>query len=110
MGATGCGKTKLSVQLCKKFNGEVISTDSMQVYKGLDIVTNKVTTEEACGVSHHMISFLDPLTIGFNVVHFRNKALKIIDDLHARNKLPVIVGGTNYYNEAVLWKNLLVKF
>lgn len=109
LGSTGSGKTKLSVEICKRFNGEVISTDSMQIYEGLDIATNKVTPEESCGIPHHMISFLDPLTLGFTVVHFRNRAVKIINELHAKNKLPVIVGGTNYYNEAILWKVLTVR-
>lgn len=107
IGATGSGKTKLAVELCKLFNGEAISTDSMQVYKGLDIASNKVTNEEADGIPHHMISYLPPLTMGYTVVSFRNRALEIIADIHKRKKVPVIVGGTNYYMEALLWKILV---
>lgn len=61
IGATGCGKSKLAIELAKVFDGEVISADSMQVYKGLDIITNKVTIEEQQGVPHHLLDFVNPL-------------------------------------------------
>ncbi|XP_060703114.1 tRNA dimethylallyltransferase isoform X2 [Hemiscyllium ocellatum] len=76
------------------------------VYKGLDIITNKVTREEQQLCRHHMISFLDPL-VSYSVVDFRNKALSIIEDIIARQKIPIIVGGTNYYIESLLWKVLV---
>ncbi|GCC37251.1 tRNA dimethylallyltransferase isoform X2 [Chiloscyllium punctatum] len=76
------------------------------VYKGLDIITNKVTREEQQLCKHHMISFLDPL-VSYSVVDFRNKALSIIEDIIARQKIPIIVGGTNYYIESLLWKVLV---
>uniref|UniRef100_A0A3Q2E9N5 tRNA isopentenyltransferase 1 n=1 Tax=Cyprinodon variegatus TaxID=28743 RepID=A0A3Q2E9N5_CYPVA len=72
----------------------------MQVYKGLDIITNKVTAEERAQCTHHMIGFVDPLVKSYTVVDFRNKALD-------RNKLPIIVGGTNYYIESLLWRVLV---
>ncbi|XP_026144933.1 tRNA dimethylallyltransferase isoform X3 [Carassius auratus] len=89
LGATGTGKSKLAIEIGKRLNGEIISADSMQVYKGLDIITNKVTEEEQAQCPHHMISFVDPL------------------DMHHRQKLPIIVGGTNYYIESILWNVLI---
>ncbi|XP_056106076.1 tRNA dimethylallyltransferase isoform X2 [Rhinichthys klamathensis goyatoka] len=107
LGATGTGKSKLAIEIGKRLNGEIISADSMQVYKGLDIITNKVTDEEQAQCRHHMISFVDPLVSGYTVVDFRNKALSLISFMHDRKKLPIIVGGTNYYIESILW-NLLI--
>ncbi|XP_017276434.1 tRNA dimethylallyltransferase [Kryptolebias marmoratus] len=107
LGATGTGKSKLAIELGKRLQGEIISADSMQVYQGLDIITNKVTAEERARCRHHMIGFVDPLVNSYTVVDFRNKALALIDDMHKRNKLPIIVGGTNYYIESLLWRILL---
>uniref|UniRef100_A0A671UIT7 tRNA dimethylallyltransferase n=1 Tax=Sparus aurata TaxID=8175 RepID=A0A671UIT7_SPAAU len=108
LGATGTGKSKLAIELGRRLRGEIISADSMQVYQGLDIITNKVTAEERAQCKHHMISFVDPLVSSYTVVDFRNKALALISfPGDARNKLPVIVGGTNYYIESVLWRVLL---
>lgn len=107
LGATACGKSKLAIEIARRFGGEIISADSMQVYKGLDIVTNKVTDEEQSQAKHHMISFLDPLQ-RYSVVDFRDKSLNIIDNLMKQNRLPIIVGGTNYYIESLLWKNLTI--
>nr|XP_046273296.1 tRNA dimethylallyltransferase [Scatophagus argus] len=107
LGATGTGKSKLAIEIGKRLQGEIISADSMQVYRGLDIITNKVTAEERAQCRHHMISFVDPLVTSYTVVDFRNKALALIEDMHNRNKLPIIVGGTNYYIESLLWRVLL---
>lgn len=107
LGATACGKTKLAIDLARRFGGEIISADSMQVYKGLDIVTNKVTEEEQSQAKHHLIDFLTPLQ-RFSVVDFRDQAVKIIDQLIAKKKIPILVGGTNYYIESILWKNFIV--
>ncbi|XP_026204595.1 tRNA dimethylallyltransferase [Anabas testudineus] len=107
LGATGTGKSKLAIEIGKRLQGEIISADSKQVYQGLDIITNKVTPEELAQCRHHMISFVDPLVSSYTVVDFRNKALALIDDMHCRNKLPIIVGGTNYYIESLLWKVLV---
>ncbi|CAH0390374.1 unnamed protein product [Bemisia tabaci] len=106
LGATGTGKSKLAIELALKFNGEIISADSMQVYKKLDIITNKVTPEERNLVPHHIIDFLSPLK-RYSVVEFRNHALKTIDEIVERKKIPIVVGGTNYYIEALLWKILV---
>ncbi|KAM5181479.1 tRNA dimethylallyltransferase [Mantella aurantiaca] len=107
LGATGTGKSKLAVQLGRSLGGEIISADSMQVYQGLDIVTNKVTSEEQQLCKHHMISFVDPLVTNFTVVDFRNKAVALIEDIFSRDKIPIVVGGTNYYIESLLWKVLV---
>uniref|UniRef100_UPI00398EF196 tRNA dimethylallyltransferase isoform X2 n=1 Tax=Pristiophorus japonicus TaxID=55135 RepID=UPI00398EF196 len=97
LGATGTGKSRLALELGRRIRGEIVSADSMQVYKGLDIITNKVTPEEERLCTHHMISYLDPL-VSSSVLDFRNKALQ---------KIPIIVGGTNYYIESLLWNVLL---
>ncbi|KAK7898598.1 hypothetical protein WMY93_019451 [Mugilogobius chulae] len=107
LGATGTGKSKLAIELGQQLKGEIISADSMQVYHGLDIITNKVTAEERAQCRHHMISFVDPLVSTYTVVDFRNQALALIEDMHSRDKLPIVVGGTNYYIESLLWRVLL---
>jgi len=106
LGATGAGKSQLALELALKFGGEIISADAMQMYRGLDIVTNKVTVEEQRLVKHHMINILDPLSIN-NVVDFRNKALPVVENLLREGKIPVICGGTNYYIESLIWKVLV---
>lgn len=80
LGATGSGKTKLSLQLAKRFGGEIVGADSMQVYKGLDIITAKATHEERSVAKHHLIDFLNPSEY-FTVVNYRNKAVKIVSFL-----------------------------
>ncbi|XP_066573424.1 tRNA dimethylallyltransferase [Amia ocellicauda] len=107
LGATGTGKSKLAIEIGRRMQGEIISADSMQVYRGLDIITNKVTAQEQAQCRHHMISFVDPLVSSYTVVDFRNKALALIEDMHQREKMPIIVGGTNYYIESLLWKVLI---
>ncbi|GAB1862671.1 tRNA dimethylallyltransferase [Camponotus japonicus] len=106
LGATGSGKSRLGIELARRFSGEIISADSMQVYKSLDIVTAKVTMAERQAAPHHMLDVVDPLT-NFSVIDFRDMALPIIDNLLARRKLPVVVGGTNYYIESLLWEILI---
>ncbi|XP_064408307.1 tRNA dimethylallyltransferase [Latimeria chalumnae] len=107
LGATGTGKSKLAIELGQRLGGEIISADSMQIYKGLDIITNKVTPEEQQLCKHHMISIVDPLVSTYTVVEFRNKALSLIEDIFGRKKIPIVVGGTNYYIESLLWKVLI---
>ncbi|CAG9827753.1 unnamed protein product [Diabrotica balteata] len=106
LGATGSGKTKLSLELAKKFCGEIIGADSMQVYKGLDIITAKATKEEQSVAPHHLIDILDPQDM-YTVVQYKNRALSVIDSLFNNNKMPIVVGGTNYYIESLLWKILI---
>lgn len=106
LGSTGTGKTKLSIELAQRFGGEIISADSMQVYKGLDIVTAKATAEEQSSAAHHLLDVAQPGK-PFTVVDFRDAALPIVEDLLAKQKMPIVVGGTNYYIESLLWKVLV---
>ncbi|XP_040830220.1 tRNA dimethylallyltransferase isoform X4 [Ochotona curzoniae] len=107
LGATGTGKSTLALQLGQRLGGEIVSADSMQVYDGLDIITNKVSAQEQKMCQHHMISFVDPLVTNYTVVDFRNRATSLIEDIFSRNKIPIVVGGTNYYIESLLWKVLV---
>uniref|UniRef100_A0A2K5DYP7 tRNA dimethylallyltransferase n=1 Tax=Aotus nancymaae TaxID=37293 RepID=A0A2K5DYP7_AOTNA len=107
LGATGTGKSTLALQLGQRLGGEIVSADSMQVYEGLDIITNKVSAQEQRICRHHMISFVDPLVTNYTVVDFRNRATALIEDIFARDKIPIVVGGTNYYIESLLWKVLI---
>ena len=102
-GCTGTGKTKLGIELAKKYGGEVISADSMQIYKGLDIITNTVTAEEADGIEHHCINYVAPEE-QYSVINFLEHTMPIIEDIFERDKTPIIVGGTAYYIEALLWE------
>ena len=106
LGCTGTGKSKLAIEIAKEIDGEIISADSIQVYKGLDIITNKVTSNEQAVIPHYMINIVEP-SEQFSVVQFKAKALPIIDDIIERQKVPIIIGGTNYYIESLLWQNLI---
>lgn len=101
-GPTAAGKTELSIQLAKRINGEIISADSMQVYRGMDIGTAKVTKEEMEGVPHHLIDILNPEE-EFNVMLFQERANACIQDIYSRGKVPVLAGGTGFYIQAVLY-------
>ena len=101
VGPTASGKTALGIHICKKFNGEVISADSMQIYKGMSISTAKPSIEEQQGVPHHLIDFLD-LTQQYSVSSFCNDARIAFDSIYSENKLPVIVGGTGLYVDSFL--------
>ncbi|MBE5036891.1 tRNA (adenosine(37)-N6)-dimethylallyltransferase MiaA [Subdoligranulum sp. DSM 109015] len=100
-GPTATGKTALSVALAKEFDGEIISADSMQIYKGLDVGTAKVTPEEMQGIPHHLIDILTPDEL-FSVAEFTARADAAIRDITARGKLPLIVGGTGLYISSLL--------
>ena len=91
IGPTAVGKSKLGIEIAKRFNGEVISMDSMQVYKSLDILTNKVTKEETEGIPHHMLSMVEP-TDQFDVTQFVTKCDELVENIQSRGKLPIIVG------------------
>jgi tRNA dimethylallyltransferase len=101
VGPTAVGKTKTSIELAKALNGEVISGDSMQVYKGMDIGTAKIKKEEMEGIIHHLIDIKEP-TASFSVADFQEKAKALITDINKRGKLPIIVGGTGLYIKAVI--------
>lgn len=102
VGPTGVGKTKLSIELAKKSNGEVINADSTQVYKGLDIATAKVREEEKEGIPHHLFDIKD-VKEDYTVYNYQQDARRIIDEIYSRNKLPIMVGGTGLYIKAALY-------
>ncbi|XP_017085510.1 tRNA dimethylallyltransferase [Drosophila eugracilis] len=106
LGSTGTGKTKLSLELAERFAGEIISADSMQVYTHLDIATAKATKEEQSRARHHLLDVTTPAE-PFTVTHFRNAALPIVERLLSRETPPIVVGGTNYYIESLLWDVLV---
>lgn len=101
-GATAVGKTGLSIELAKRLNAEIISADSMQIYRMMDIGTAKIMPHEMEGVKHYLIDELDPKE-EFNIVEFKMRAKQYIDDIHSRGKIPMIVGGTGFYIQAVLY-------
>lgn len=103
VGPTASGKTGLAIELAKQFDGEVISADSRQVYKGLDIGSAKVTKEEMDGVPHHLLDVADPKDV-YTAADFKRDAAIAIDDILARGKLPIICGGTFFYIDALLGK------
>lgn len=101
VGPTASGKTRLSVELAKKFNGEIISADSMQIYKGMQIATAKPTEEEKCGIPHHLMDFL-PADQTYSVAMFVKDAAECIRNINSRGKLPFLVGGTGLYVDSLL--------
>ena len=103
-GPTACGKTGFSIKLAKKIGGEIISADSMQVYRYMDIGTAKVTSEEADGVPHYLIDEFDP-DEEYNVMLFQQKAKAYMEEIWAKGKTPILVGGTGFYINALLYDN-----
>ncbi|MCR5584351.1 MAG: tRNA (adenosine(37)-N6)-dimethylallyltransferase MiaA [Lachnospiraceae bacterium] len=101
-GPTAVGKTKISIDLAKRINGEIISADSMQVYKGMDIGTAKITKDEMQGIPHHLIDILDPHE-DFNVVEFAKRAKEAVKEIQSKDRIPVVVGGTGFYIQALLY-------
>ena len=101
VGTTASGKSSLGIDLAKHYNGEIISADSRQVYRHLDLGTGKVTKEEMAEVKHHLIDILD-LNQPFSVAHFQKLAYEAIDDIFKRGHLPFLVGGTGLYTRAVV--------
>ena len=102
VGPTATGKTALGVALAQQFSGEVISADSMQIYKGLDVGTAKVTPQETCGIPHHGVDILTPEKT-FSVADFTALAGEYIQDITARGHLPLLVGGTGLYVQSLLY-------
>ena len=101
-GPTAVGKTKASIGLAKALNGEIISADSMQVYKHMDIGSAKIRPEEMQGIKHYLIDELEP-DEEFNVVRFQEMAKKALEEIYAKNKIPIVVGGTGFYIQALLY-------
>ena len=101
VGPTASGKTSLAIELAKIFDGEIISADSMQIYKGMDIATAKPTQEEMQGIPHHLISIIEPDET-FSVNEFKSGSTEAIEDILSRNKLPIIAGGTGFYVDTLI--------
>ena len=101
VGPTASGKSDLAVEICLALDGEVVSADSMQIYKGIDISTAKPDNEEKKGIPHHMMDFLDN-TESFSVADYQQLAGECIADIYSRGKLPVVVGGTGLYIDTLL--------
>lgn len=101
-GPTAVGKTKLSIELAKHINGEIVSADSMQVYRRMNIGTAKISKFEMEGISHHLIDILEPWE-DFNVVAFQSYAKQAIQEIRNHGKIPIIVGGTGFYIQALLY-------
>jgi tRNA dimethylallyltransferase len=102
IGPTAVGKTKMSIELAKAFNGEIISGDSMQIYRKMDIGTAKISSSEMEGIPHHLIDIKDPHE-SFSVAEFQELVRKKIIEISSRGKLPMIVGGTGLYIQSVLY-------
>ena len=102
VGPTAVGKTALSVELAKKFNGEIISGDSLQIYKKLDIGTAKISTSEMRGIPHHLIDVIEP-TDNYSVADFQKAGRKLITEITERGHLPIIAGGTGLYIQSLLY-------
>ena len=108
-GPTASGKTALAVELAREFNGEVVSCDSMYVYKGMDIGTAKPSVEERCGIPHHMIDVAEPQE-EFSVSKYCEMAAPIVDDIVARGKTAIIAGGTGLYMDSLIKGNDFAPF
>lgn len=101
-GPTAVGKSDMAVMLAKRINGEIISADSMQVYRGMDIGSAKITLEEMQGIKHHLIDILDPEE-EFNVALFQKLANEACRDIYSRGHIPIVAGGTGFYIQALLY-------
>lgn len=101
-GPTAVGKTEISIELARRINGEIISADSMQVYKYMDIGSAKITPDEMGNTKHYLIDVLDP-SEDFNVYRFKCLAKECLNEIYSKNKIPIIVGGTGFYIQALLY-------
>ena len=101
-GPTASGKTALSIELAKKINGEIISSDSMQIYKYMDIGTAKTTQEEMQGIKHYLLDFVEP-SQRYSVAEFKKDAEKAIEEILQKGKTPIIVGGTGLYVDSLIY-------
>ncbi|TKA29120.1 hypothetical protein B0A50_03630 [Salinomyces thailandicus] len=109
IGATGTGKSQLAIALAQRYNGEIINGDAMQLYSGLPVITNKITFEEQQGVPHHLLGCIGLREQTWVVGTFVRNALKSIDEIRSRGKLPILVGGTHYYTQSLLFHDRLAE-
>ena len=103
VGPTGSGKTQTAIRICQALDAEIVSMDSMQIYRGMDIGTAKPTTQERAAAPHHMIDVAEPDEL-FTVSMYREMAMRAIDDILARGRLPLLVGGTGLYLQAISYE------
>ena len=101
-GPTAVGKTKMSVEIAKRYNGEIINADAVQVYKGLDIGSAKVTEDEKKGIVHHLFNIKE-VDEEYTIYHYQQDCRKLIEDIQKRGKTPILVGGTGLYIKAALY-------
>jgi len=101
LGQTASGKTDLSIKLAKKFNGEIVSADSRQVYRGLNIGSGKITKKEMTGIPHHLLDVANPKN-RFSVSQYQKMATRAIEKIQQKNKIPFLVGGTGFYIQSVV--------
>jgi tRNA dimethylallyltransferase len=107
LGPNASGKSDLAVKLAKKFNGEIISADSRQIYKGLDIATGKITKKEMQGIKHYLLDVQNPKKV-FTAIDFKKLATKAVEEIIKKGKTPIVCGGTGFYIETLLGKNLRI--
>ncbi|MGK2848774.1 MAG: tRNA (adenosine(37)-N6)-dimethylallyltransferase MiaA [Minisyncoccota bacterium] len=104
IGPTASGKSALALVIAQRYDGEIISADSRQIYRGMDIGTGKVTPEEQSIVPHHLLSIIEPYD-SYNVTHFIQDAQRILQDIRSRDKVPILCGGTGFWIQALLEKH-----
>ena len=109
IGPTGTGKSSLAVSLASRFDGEILNADAMQLYQGLPIITNKISAAEQRGIPHHLLDFLPLEAKPWTVHRYVREASRVIEEMHARGKLPILVGGTSYYLYGVLCGGALLE-
>ncbi|KGQ09637.1 tRNA dimethylallyltransferase [Beauveria bassiana D1-5] len=108
LGSTGTGKSELAVEIATRFRGEVINADAMQLYRGLPIITNKITAAEQRGIPHHLLDRIPLSDVPWDVTEFKKHALETIRDIRSRGNLPILVGGTHYYVEPLLFTDAIL--
>lgn len=104
-GTTGVGKSDLSIQIASKFNGEIINSDSMQMYTGIPIITNKHPIEQRMGIKHHLMNHV-PWNEEYYIHRFERECMETIEGIHSRGKIPIVVGGTHYYLQTLFNKRV----
>ncbi|CAK7223265.1 tRNA dimethylallyltransferase, mitochondrial [Sporothrix eucalyptigena] len=109
LGSTGTGKSDLAVELACRFNGEIINADAMQMYRGLPVTTNKISVEEQRGIPHHLLGTIGLHEPTWHVDRFKREASQIIQEIRSRGRLPIVVGGSQYYTDGLLFDNHLVE-
>ncbi|KAK9439967.1 tRNA isopentenyltransferase [Metarhizium brunneum] len=108
LGSTGTGKSDLAVELATRFKGEIINSDAMQLYKGLPIITNKITQAEQKGIPHHLLGHIPLHHLPWDVDDYKREANKVISQIRARGNLPILVGGTQYYVDPLLFTDVIL--